>query len=55
MFKSKRKIGMANKTSKASRVNIPSEVLQVLKAEIGDHVWFNVTDNGEVILTKADE
>jgi antitoxin component of MazEF toxin-antitoxin module len=55
MFRYKRKIAYANKKTKSSRVNIPSEILQILDAEIGDHVYFNVTDNKEIILTKVDE
>ncbi|MDR1018636.1 MAG: AbrB/MazE/SpoVT family DNA-binding domain-containing protein [Lachnospiraceae bacterium] len=55
MFRYKRKIAYANKKTNSSRVNIPSEILQILKAEIGDHLYFNVTDDKEIIITKAED
>ena len=53
LFKIKRKLSRADSKSKSVRTNIPSEICQILDVELGDHVYFEVNEKHEVILTKA--
>ena len=55
MIKFKRKLSWANSKHSGVRINIPSEILEMLDAEVGDILHFNVTDKREITLTKAEE
>ena len=42
MFKYKSKINLANNVSKALRVGLPKEIVQILEVEAGDSIEWNV-------------
>jgi len=53
IVKFKRKLSWANSKQSGVRVNIPSEILDLLDTKVGDSIQFNITDKKEITLTKV--
>jgi antitoxin component of MazEF toxin-antitoxin module len=59
MFKYKSKINLANTSSKALRVGLPKEIVQILEVNAGDSIEWNVDVDDDktvrIIAGKASE